>query len=148
MYRKKLDNGVSVRVADQSRKVAGDRWYIKIVCTASMPIKEGMLKVRGDDDPELNARICKWIGNEASKDFVLERNFVDGREKDDVSDELLTRIKENIKGYLTSDKFPSLFLDRCYDEARLVCQNMTDLPLAEQPGEDEGPTDFSDCFQD
>ena len=148
MYIEKLDNGISVRVTDQSRQVAGDRWYIKLVCTVSMSVEEGAIKVCDDDGPELLARIREHIGNEASKDFVLERNFVDEREKDDVSDELLIRIKENIKGYLASDKFPSLFLDRCYDEARLVCQNVTDLPVAEQSGEDEGPTDFSDCFRD
>jgi hypothetical protein len=148
MYRKKLDNGVSVQVTDQSRQIAGDRWYIKIVCSVTMPVKEGMLTDRGGDGPELLTRICDCIGDEARKDFVLERNFVDEREKDDVTDELLARIKENIKGYLSLEKFPSLFLDSCYDEARIRCQCSAGVSLAEQPGDDEGPADFSGCFRD
>jgi hypothetical protein len=149
MYRKKLDNGVYVQVTDQSRQVAGDRWYIKIVCRITMPIKEGIIKLRGDDDsPELLARISDRIGDEAKKDFVLERNFVDEAIKEEVSEELLSRIKDNIKGYLSMEKFPSHFLDSCYDEARLACQTMTEQPFAEQSGGDEGPADFSGCFKD
>ena len=148
IYQEKLANGITVRVTDQSRQVAGDRWYIKMVCTASLPVEDGMIKVRDDDDPELLAMVRTRLGSEVMKEFVQERNFVDVQEKGEVMAELLARIKGNIKGYLASPKFPVSFLDRCCDEARTVCLTMINRPTEEEADDTEGPADFSGCFQD
>jgi hypothetical protein len=148
IYKEELANGITARVTDQSRLVAGDRWYIKLVCTVSLPVKEEMIKVRDDDGPELLSMVRTWLGSEINKEFVQERNFVDEQEKNEVVAELLARTKENIKGYLASAKFPAPFLDRCCDEARTACLAEINLPNEEQADDDDGPTDFSGCFQD
>ena len=108
----------------------------------------GQFNALCEDNPELLAMVRTRIGSEVIKEFVLERNFVDAREKDEVVAELLTRTKENINGYLASPKFPAPFLDRCCDEARTACLAMINLPTEEQVDDDDGPTDFSGCFQD
>ena len=148
IYKEKLENGVTVLVTDKSRQVAGDRWYIKLLCTATMPVKKEMIKVRADDDPELFAMIRKHIGKNVRKDFIQERNFVDEQEKNDVIGELLARLDDNIKGYLASEKFPARFLDRCYEEARTTCLAIISQPTGEQAVDDDAPADFSSCFRD
>jgi hypothetical protein len=148
IYKEELANGITARVTDKSRQVAGDRWYIKLVCTVILPVAEGMVKVRDDDGPELLTMVRTRLGSEAMKEFVQERNFVDEQEKDEVLAELLVRTKGNIKGYLASAKFPAPFFDRCCDEARTACLAEINLPTEEQADDDDGPTDFSGCFQD
>ena len=91
---------------------------------------------------------AKHIGNKVTKDFVQERNFVDERERNDVTDELLARLDVNIKGYLASENFPARFLDRCCDEARTACLTKIAQPTGAQAGDDDGPADFSACFRD
>ena len=36
LHREKVDKGISLAVFDRSRKVAGDRWLVKIVCILSI----------------------------------------------------------------------------------------------------------------
>ena len=148
IYKEELANGITVRVIDQSRQVAADRWYIKLVCTVSLPVDEGMITVRDDDAPELLAMVRRRLGSEAMQEFVQERNFVDEEEKDEVVAELLARTKGKIKGYLASAKFPASFLVHCCDEARTACLAMINLPAEDQADDDDGPADFSGCFQD
>jgi hypothetical protein len=148
IYKEELANGIMVRVTDKSRRVAGDRWHIKLVCTVSLPVEEGMIKVRDDDDPELLAMIRTLLGSEVMKEFVQERTFVDVQEKDEMVAEMLASTKGNIQGYLASVKFPASFLDRCCDEARTACLTMINQPTDEQAGDVVGPADFSGCFQD
>ena len=148
MYIKKLDNGLLVRIEDHSRKVAGDRWYIKLVCTASMDVDREKLKACGNGDPELLSRISEHIGQEISKDFLLERNFVDDRDKDGVVEELLSRIKENINIYLAAERFPEFMLTDRYQEASKICRTLVGRMEPEDPVDEEGPADFSACFND
>ena len=146
--KEKLENGVTVVVTDNSRPVAADRWYVKLLCTVILPVEDGMMKVYPGDSPQLHAMIRQHLGDHLTKDFVQERNFVDEQEKSEVVRELLARIEGNIKGYLASANFPALFLERSCDEARAACLAMIAQPAPDQSGEDDGPADFSACFKD
>ena len=148
MYSEKLNNGLSAKITDHSRQVAGDRWYINLVCTVTLPVDKELFKNKAEDDPGLFARITDHIGEEIRKDFVLERNFVDDSEKDDVVDDLFARLKDNIKTYLAVEKFPARLFDESYDKARTICLTMTERPQDGSPVDEDGPADFSACFND
>ncbi len=145
---KTLTNDLNVKITDHSRLIAADRWYIKIVCEVSLTLGGDHFADCREDDPELFGLIRHRIGDVIRMELVQERNFVDTAVKEDIVRELLTRISENMTGYLSSESFPGRLFDMRYDEARKAC--LVDLARGDdnyEAGDDE-PADFSACFRD
>ncbi|MFN2367134.1 MAG: hypothetical protein ABR523_11850 [Desulfurivibrionaceae bacterium] len=145
-----LDNSLCIRITDQSRRIAADRWYIKMVCEVKMPLTDEHLeKMRADEGPEQFSAIRRLLGDEITMELVQERNFVDEAARQDVISGMLASIDENISGYLASASFPARFFGLRYRQAKKLSQLETVVP-GDEPREDEddGPADFSACFFD
>ncbi|MFO7606531.1 MAG: hypothetical protein R6W72_09560 [Desulfurivibrionaceae bacterium] len=145
-----LDNSLCIKITDQSRRIAADRWYIKMVCEVKMPLTdENLEKVRSDDRPENFSAIRRLLGDEITMELVQERNFIDEAARHEVISGMLASIDENISGYLSSASFPARFFGLRYRQAKKPSQ-METVPPGDQPGEaeDDGPADFSACFSD
>ncbi len=106
-----LANGLDVYFYDCSRKIAGDRWYVKLL--ARIPVetnKERFERLGGE--PHLYDDFVEATGGIVNFELHKERNFVDEREKDQVFKAILSRLKEHALDYMAHEDFADKFLKR------------------------------------
>ena len=112
-----LANGVVVRFYDESRRVAGDRWQVKVRYDAVVPVSETFWRLVSGE-PEFIEEIRADLGAEIVLTHVNERNFISAEEKEALVDEIVSNARNNIFGYLAKPGFPERFFKRCFKEAR------------------------------
>ncbi len=143
-------NGLTIRIYDLSRRVAGDRWQITLRCDAAIPLNDQLWqKAPEEPEPGLAEEIRSALGNELILCLKRERNFIDAAVKDKLIEEMIEQARENIFGYLREPWFPERLLARCYQDTRerLLRERMLRAMTSDQD-EDEGPADFSHLFAD
>lgn len=147
----KLSNGILVSYYDLSKKVAGDRWLIKLVCEAAIPFAKVTenTSMNGEDEEILGA-MEERFGNNLTFDLAKERNFIDEAEKDLVFADLLDQLRRNALAYLENDMFPQKLFTRTFAEFKREYLTRKELGLFDDQDveEDDGPADFSACFKD
>lgn len=147
-----LNNNLSVSLYDLSRKVAGDRWLIRIKCiaTAGLPEEFFKKKLEAEDDPGLVDDIKEKFGGTLSFEMSRELNFVDENDKDGVTVYLMDSLRNNTIDYIGRESFLDKLLAKKYEEFRREILTGRELGLTDQEedDEDEGPADFSACFRD
>lgn len=144
----RLANNLDIVITDQSRLIAADRWYVKIVCEVILPLVDEHFADCAEAEPDLFARIRQRMGHELKMELVQERNFVDAGVREEVGRELLARISGNITSYLAAAPFPARFFAVRYAEAKKACLADLARDIDEPEEEDGGPADFSACFRD
>lgn len=103
-----LGNGLVLEIYDQSRKMAGDRWLVKLVAKINIPI-ERLSADSGELRPDdIRALQSSW-GNYIRFEQKLERNFIDGKKKDAVLQDLMTSFLNSSQGYLSHPDFAQRF---------------------------------------
>jgi len=144
----KLANSLFVKIIDQSRRIAADRWYIKIVCEVRMSLTDEHFANRHDDTPELSSAARRKMGDEITMEIVKERNFIDDAAKEEVIQDLLAGINDNVSAYLASEAFPDrLFNIRCRESIKQCAAK--GRPVSDElVSDDDEPADFSACFRD
>ena len=142
-----LANGVVVRFYDESRRVAGDRWQVKVRYDAVVSVSETFWSlVRGE--PELMEEIRAALGGEIVLTNVNERNFISAEEKEVLVAEIVSRARKNIFGYLADPGFPELYFKRCFKEAREeIGRRKREVRVPDNEDVEE-PVDFSHLFSD
>lgn len=145
---KKLANRMRLRLYDRSRRLAGDRWLVRLHGEARIGLQPDLFAGMEAEDPELLGAIRKQLGDELVFSLDKERNFVAEEEKQEVFTELLGQVNDNLLAYLANPAFPEkLFRRRCEElKARLLIERQQERSAAAQ-AEDEGPADFSSCFR-
>lgn len=141
-------NGIRVTLSDCSRRVAADRWLIKIRCSAVAPFSSSSLA--GLDDPRLAAALDEKFGGGIEYRLQRERNFVDEQEREAVRDEMVRQLEENAFGYMADAGFPVRLAVKKIEEFRRkyeVARHYEAL-AADEEEEESGPADFSACFRD
>jgi hypothetical protein len=117
-----LDNGLILEISDASRKVAADRWLVKLLVripidiTGRWPNDRKALPVPLE---ELRSR----LGDSIEHTYQVERNFIDAAEKDMVYLQLLESIKAKVPYYSHPD-----FAARCILRAYTARRNMPNYP--------------------
>jgi hypothetical protein len=149
---RRLENNMTLTVHDQSKKMAGDRWLIKIVCEAEIPVDEGFFARVAEDDLELRAEVREAMAGSVRFSVTKERTFVAETERAALVERMVTEIMDNMVTYLNRPEFPDKLFARKYAELREGCataRHYRNLP-DENPdgGDDEGPADFSACFKE
>lgn len=141
-----LDNGLVVTIIDKCRLIAGDRWYVKIICQTSGPYSaEQCEKLLTDEE---YAAFCeKYPNGKITFQYEKERNFVDAAVKDAVLDELVAQIIESNLGYMGKDSFAENLLQKMVDEFIVEFKVRKEMGLLESDEEVEEPDDFSACFK-
>jgi hypothetical protein len=142
-----LANGVVVRFHDESRRVAGDRWQVRVRYDAVVSVSETFWSlVRGE--PELMEEIRAALGGEIVLTYVNERNFISAEEKEVLVAEIVSRARKNIFGYLADPGFPELYFKRCFKEAREeIGRRKREVRVPDNEDVEE-PVDFSHLFSD
>lgn len=146
-----LANNVHVAFYDLSKTIAGDRWGVRVCCVAKLPLSNTFFEGLEEDKEIVNA-MKESCDAELVMEIIKERNFIDEQLKDDVVEQLILQIEENSLGYMSSDIFPQkLFLNK-FEEFKkkhlLSIATESNSALRDVTDEDDGPTDFSACFQD
>lgn len=143
---KKLGNGLSFTITEQSRVIAADRWYVKVTGTISLALTAEAFAEMAADAPEISARVRERLGELVEHQLIRDRNFVDAASKNAVVEELVGQLLETVGAYLEADAFPARLLARKYREALEICRIEMGREDASSGGAEE-PVDFSHCFR-
>lgn len=143
-----LANGVMVSYENMSRKVAADRWVVKIKCIVFCQVSPESLKEFAGDDDELLAELNLVFAEGLTYEILRERNFVDAGEKDEIIAELIRQFELNVEKYMVVDEFARGLLKSRAGEVAASFRIRQNMPLEPIMDDDEGPADFSACFRD
>jgi len=148
--KEQLTNGITVTYHDESRRIAADRWLVKLRCEASLPWQAWMDEVLSGDPQEQAAFCRQFFDGRLCYETVRERNFIDETEKEKLFRELCRSFADNALRYLEREDFVrQLFVTRRseYVEQYLLLQQSQYHSLVDDGNESPEPTDFSACFQ-
>lgn len=110
-----LTNGLSVQIYDQSRRTAGDRWYISLVARLDVPIPSGAIALKNGDTVS-GAEFQEALGDTIQFEFKTERHFIHEEEKDACFNDMKTSFFKNTKSYLEHPDFQRSFILKKYRE--------------------------------
>ena len=148
LYSELCENGITITVFDRSRKIAADRWLVKVKCMVESGVVVKSCQA-GASGPE-------FVGEESSKTeipktfskvFWRERNFIDDKEREHVLADLVQQMKETV--------FPYLRRGKTAEKLRNPGSHPHDEPASRKDSgnpfahldQDDGPADFSSLFR-
>lgn len=152
LEQRSLDNGMSLTLSDLSRKVAGDRWLVRVVWEAVIPVAEDLFSRLPETDPLLHSAVREGLGQSITFSVARERNFVADGDRAAMVDSLRQQGLANMLSYLSSPLFPEKLFLRRYEEETQACLLARHLAAQQQErdsqaGDDGEPADFSACFR-
>lgn len=149
---RRLENNMTLTVHDQSKKMAGDRWLIKIICEAEIPVDDGFFSRVPEEDVALQAEVREAMAGSLTFSVTKERTFVAETERAALVELMVSEIMNNMVTYLNRPEFPEKLFARKYAELRETCataRHYRSLHDEDRDGDgDEGPADFSACFKE
>lgn len=86
-----LENGLTLEIKDYSRKVAADRWLIKLVARMEISVTDTGFSDKLPQPAPLDQLKAK-LGDRIYHEYKVERNFVDGAVKESVLDHMLAGV--------------------------------------------------------
>lgn len=104
-----LPNGLKLEFWDESRAIAGDRWYVGLRAIVAMRIPD---EAPPGGHSEGFGILREALGKEACFQHLMERHFVAQEEVCSVSQEMKRVFLENSWDYLSRPEFPKRFLLR------------------------------------
>ena len=147
----RLENNMTLTVSDQSKKMAGDRWLIKIICEAEIPVDEGFFSRVVEEDLDLQAEVREAMAGSIRFSVTKERTFIAETERAALVELMVTEIMSNMVIYLNRPEFPEKLFARKYEKLREACataRHYRSLQGEDPDGDaDEEPADFSACFK-
>jgi len=142
-----LANGIQVTFYDLSRRIAADRWLVKIKCESVLKVQEEQFDAI--DDSDLASAMKQDCSSTVIHTIFRERNFIDESEKDGILQELFSQLSENARTYMGGELFARKLFAKKIDEFKLKYLMQKEIERqAATDEEDDGPADFSACFKD
>jgi len=111
-----LENGLQLNIFDNSKKIAGDRFYVCVIVSVEVEVNKKWFDNKEIDDDRLSY-FKKLIGTTALFEKKKERNFIDARKKDQTVEYLRKSIVNTIAGYLAHKDFPKKLILKKAGEA-------------------------------
>ncbi len=109
-----LENGVTLRLYDASRKQIGDRWVVTLKVCALVPV--------ADDDALEDEKtgdllsVKQVLGGQITFEQKRERLFIDEQEKETLFNQMLENFQVSTRDYLAHPQFPSRFIKKSFRE--------------------------------
>jgi hypothetical protein len=103
-----LKNNLQLKIYDNSKKMAGDRWLISLIALIKIPV-DSACKLLSDSDTG-KEEITRYLGSEVIFEQKRERFFIDEKNKESVFNELCDNFVMNTIGYLSLPDFPKKFV--------------------------------------
>jgi hypothetical protein len=141
---KVLANGATLRILDECKKIAGDRWCIKLRWLTIISWADWMDQEVADEAMAYE-EVRKSL-EPISHEIVKERNFIAESEKDEIIAEMLAALRANIEHYLASPNFSKHCFVKHLQKWRET-QKLMSMMKAEETGDGDEPADFSGCFR-
>jgi hypothetical protein len=99
-----LENGLQLKLYDQSRKLAGDRWLVLLTATIDIPLDR--VAVNAADKTAINLDECKKaLGAKFRFEQKRQRNFIDAAQKDQVLNDLVNSLLASSRRYFNHPAF-------------------------------------------
>ncbi|MBU1398774.1 MAG: hypothetical protein KKE00_08305 [Proteobacteria bacterium] len=103
-----LKNNLKLKIYDNSKKMAGDRWLVSLIARIKVPV-DATSKLLSDSDIG-NEEITELLGSEVLFEQKRERFFIDEKNKESVFNELCDNFVRNTISYLSLPDFPKKFV--------------------------------------
>ncbi|MEA2083927.1 MAG: hypothetical protein U9O82_06745 [Thermodesulfobacteriota bacterium] len=146
---RKLSNGVEFSFYNESKKIVGDRWNIRVRCEAVAPLSDDYFSELIEKDPQVLEKAREKFGESISMSVVKEQVFVNDDEVGKALTGIIDRVSANIVSYLSDDGFVwKLFQSRFNEIREEIVIEMGYDKIHVQEDEDDEPADFSSCFKD
>ncbi|RPH49928.1 MAG: hypothetical protein EHM85_12245 [Desulfobacteraceae bacterium] len=107
-----LKNNLELKIYDSSKKMAGDRWLVKMVAHVDIPVSsvpETFHDLQHDPDSNKD-EIMKLLGNTVTFEQKRERFFIDESKKESVFNEICDHFVKSTINYLSHPDFPKKYL--------------------------------------
>ena len=144
---KKVNETTTISFHDKCRKIAGDRWYVEILCKITVIASENLWKEVSENDPHLLSCIRQKIGNELTYSISRIKNFVDEKQKDTLSLEIMKQMEDNLMQYFKMESFETKLFEKIYQEERVACLAAKNMEESPPDASDDEPADFSHLFR-
>ena len=105
-----LKNGLMFCLTDESRKIAGDRWYICIKGELEIPVTRAFLP---RDEKEDAKAVAQLMGNAVTFEKKLERNFIANDEKNNIQEGFIDAFSRLASNYLDHPDFAKNYMAQC-----------------------------------
>ena len=116
MKEKDLENGLKLEFYDCSKKIAGDRWQVKLTVKVEISVKEYLQSLDEGMDAD---DVLKVLGQKVIYEKNMERNFIDDREKEKLLNDIFDSSMKNSLLYLSKPNFPKQFIGKEYKAKKL-----------------------------
>lgn len=107
-----LDNNLTLKIYDASKKIAGDRWQVTLLARMAIAV-EGAFSQSNDAGPAA-ADIKAVLGDTVTYEIQKQRNFIGETEKPVVFKQLLDTFVTLSTPYLAHPEFPGRYILRQY----------------------------------
>ena len=113
-----LDNGLELKIMDNSKGIIGDRWYISVIAQVDVPVAKAV--AADSTGVILSEEVKRILGDPVRFEKKMERHFIDQHEKDDIKHGLEVSLTESLMPYVSRPEFPKLFVIKQYAKARHI----------------------------
>ena len=110
-----LNNGLTVRIYDLSRKVAGNRWLVKLAARIDVPVPSDPIPLKNGDTVS-GTELQEALGKHVQFEFSSERNFIHEKELKPCFEHIKASFLQNTKPYLAHADFQRSFILKKYRE--------------------------------
>jgi len=104
-----LKNGLTLELWDKSRSMVGDRWKITVIAQIDVPVEKAFLEPNGNQQENLDD-MKMLLGESVRFEKKMERFFIDEKEKDEVTQEIMDSLLESLFPYLSLPQFCKRFI--------------------------------------
>jgi hypothetical protein len=104
-----LKNGLTLEVWVKSKAMAGDRWKIGVIAQIDIPVEKAFSELNGNI-PVSFEEIKKLFGKSVHFEKKMERFFIDEKEKDKITQEIMDSLVESLFPYLSHPQFCKRFV--------------------------------------
>jgi hypothetical protein len=104
-----LKNGLTLELWDKSRSMVGDRWKITVIAQVDIPLEKAFLETNTSETANFD-EMKKALGESVRFEKKMERFFIDEKEKDNITREILDSLVESLFPYLSHPQFCRRFI--------------------------------------
>ena len=108
-----LENGLLLSILDESRKIAADRWQVRIRFTVAVPVADHYGSIPPGKIPPMS-EVLALLGPSAVYEKVKDRNFISAEDKDDVLSALVDTFMNDAAPYLGRATFPGKYILKAF----------------------------------
>ncbi len=142
---KVLNNGLNVTIYDKCKRIAWDRYFVKVCCVVTGTYLEADCATMLTSE-QLSSFETKYPGYTVTFKIEKERNFVDEDVKETVLNDLIQQCEEGFD-YIGSSRFAENLLNKTAQDFIQEFAVRKEMGLVEQPEDVDEPDDFSACFK-